>query len=89
VRSFNSDDRKLEHPDHLNLPQVVEHKTPQSQDAIEEFESYYECITRVYVADVKSEEFAQLQIIDWRVYIMDKNEFEDKWQIIKDQSKTW
>ena len=45
------------------LPQVTENKTPQSQDAAGEFLLYYECMTRVFLADALIEERSSLRLM--------------------------
>jgi DNA-binding NarL/FixJ family response regulator len=47
----------------LHLPQVVEIQTPQPQDAVGEFVSYDECMTRVYIADAKPKERSALRLV--------------------------
>ncbi len=49
--------------DRRSLPQVAENKTPQSQDAAGEFLLYYECMTRVFLADALIEERAALRLM--------------------------
>jgi len=46
-----------------SLPQVAENKTPQSQDAAGEFLLYYECMTRVFLADGIPEERSSLRLM--------------------------
>ena len=46
-----------------DLPQVAEKNTPQTQDAPGEFVLYYECMTRVYVADTLTEERSALRLM--------------------------
>jgi DNA-binding NarL/FixJ family response regulator len=45
------------------LPQVAETNTPQAQDVLGEYSSYDECMTRVYVADAKPEEYSALRLL--------------------------
>ena len=42
---------------------MAEKKTPQSQDAAGEFLLYYECMTRVFLADALTEERAALRLM--------------------------
>jgi DNA-binding NarL/FixJ family response regulator len=42
---------------------VAEIQTPQPQDAVGEFVSYDECMTRVYIADAKTEERSALRLV--------------------------
>lgn len=46
-----------------HLPQVAETQTPQPQDAVGEFVSYDKCMTRVYIADAKTEERSALRLV--------------------------
>ncbi len=41
---------------------MAENETPQSQDAPGEFLLYYECMTRVFLADALTEEGSALQL---------------------------
>ena len=47
----------------MPLPQVAETQTPQARDAPGEFVLYHEYITRVYVADAKTEERYALRLL--------------------------
>ena len=46
-----------------HLPQVAETDTPQTQDAPGEYLSYYESMTRVYLADALTEERSALRLM--------------------------
>ncbi len=54
-----------EEPDSLvgNLPQATDKQTPQPQDVAGESLSYYETMTRVYIADAKPEERSALRLV--------------------------
>jgi CheY-like chemotaxis protein len=45
------------------LPQVTEANTPQPQDVAGEYSLYHEYMTRVYIADAKSEERTALRVL--------------------------
>jgi DNA-binding NarL/FixJ family response regulator len=47
----------------MSLPQVAENNSPQSQDAAGEFLLYYECMTRVFLADALTEERVALRLM--------------------------
>lgn len=47
----------------ITLPQVAYLKTPQPQDAVGEFVSYYMCMTRAFVADANLEGRAALRLV--------------------------
>lgn len=42
---------------------MAETQTPQPQDAVGEFVSYDECMTRVYIADARTEERSALRMV--------------------------
>lgn len=42
---------------------MAEAQTPQPQDAVGEFVSYDECMTRVYIADARTEERSALRMV--------------------------